>query len=149
VRGERSLMAFPFFALSKGKWTRPLSYDNGTVSIERRRHARRSATASSANARIAARPSSAKARIRRGGGAENLLADVRGERSLMAFPFFALSKGKWTRPLSYDNGTVALGGRHDLDRDGAVVVGQGPRPFALAERKEGKGHQHVWKRARR
>ncbi|KQN00002.1 replication initiator protein A [Sphingomonas sp. Leaf25] len=37
-----------------------------------------------------------------------LLADVRGERSLMAFPFFALSKGKWTRPLSYDNGTVSI-----------------------------------------
>ena len=37
-----------------------------------------------------------------------LLADVRGERSLMAFPFFALSKGKWTKPLSYENGTVSI-----------------------------------------
>ncbi|MEC7934118.1 MAG: RepA family protein, partial [Pseudomonadota bacterium] len=27
-----------------------------------------------------------------------LLTEVRGERSLMAFPFFALSKGKWTKP---------------------------------------------------
>lgn len=37
-----------------------------------------------------------------------LLADVRGDRSLMAFPFFALSKGKWTKPLAYDNGTVSI-----------------------------------------
>lgn len=37
-----------------------------------------------------------------------LLTDVRGERSLMAFPFFALSKGKWTKPLSYDNGSVSI-----------------------------------------
>lgn len=34
VRGERSLMAFPFFALSKGRWTKPLSYKTDTVSIE-------------------------------------------------------------------------------------------------------------------
>lgn len=34
VRGERSLMAFPFFALSKGKWTKPLAYKTDTVSIE-------------------------------------------------------------------------------------------------------------------
>jgi plasmid replication initiation protein len=34
VRGERSLMAFPFFALSKGKWTKPLAYKTETVSIE-------------------------------------------------------------------------------------------------------------------
>ncbi len=34
VRGERSLMAFPFFALSKGKWTKTLSYKTDTVSIE-------------------------------------------------------------------------------------------------------------------
>lgn len=37
-----------------------------------------------------------------------LLADVRGDRSLMAFPFFALSKGKWIKPLSYDNGSVSI-----------------------------------------
>ncbi len=30
-----------------------------------------------------------------------LLTEVHGERSLMAFPFFALSKGKWTKPLAY------------------------------------------------
>lgn len=34
VRGERSLMAFPFFALSKGKWTKPLKYNDDSVSIE-------------------------------------------------------------------------------------------------------------------
>jgi plasmid replication initiation protein len=34
VHGEQSLMAFPFFALSKGKWTRPLSYRSDAVSIE-------------------------------------------------------------------------------------------------------------------
>lgn len=34
VRGERSLMAFPFFALSKGKWSKPLKYNNDSVSIE-------------------------------------------------------------------------------------------------------------------
>ena len=30
-----------------------------------------------------------------------LLTEVRGEQSLMAFSFFALSKGKWTKPLPY------------------------------------------------
>lgn len=34
VRGERSLMAFPFFALSKTKWTKPLEYKTEAVSIE-------------------------------------------------------------------------------------------------------------------
>lgn len=34
VRGEHSLMAFPFFALSKGKWTKPLAYKTESVSIE-------------------------------------------------------------------------------------------------------------------
>ncbi|WCP16179.1 hypothetical protein sphantq_04675 (plasmid) [Sphingobium sp. AntQ-1] len=34
VRGERSLMAFPFFALSKTKWTKPLEYKTESVSIE-------------------------------------------------------------------------------------------------------------------
>ncbi|EZP51334.1 replication initiator protein A [Sphingomonas sp. RIT328] len=37
-----------------------------------------------------------------------LLAEVRGERSLMAFPFFALSKGKWTKPLSYRTEQVSI-----------------------------------------
>jgi plasmid replication initiation protein len=34
IRGERSLMAFPFFALSKNAWMKPLSYDHASVSIE-------------------------------------------------------------------------------------------------------------------
>ncbi|MEG3166295.1 replication initiator protein A [Sphingomonas sp. PB2P19] len=34
VRGERSLMAFPFFALSKNAWLKPLTYNDATVSIE-------------------------------------------------------------------------------------------------------------------
>ena len=37
-----------------------------------------------------------------------LLTDVRGERSLMAFPFFALSKSKWTKPLTYKNDSVSI-----------------------------------------
>ena len=36
IRGERSLMAFPFFALSKNAWMKPLTYDHATVSIEMR-----------------------------------------------------------------------------------------------------------------
>jgi plasmid replication initiation protein len=34
IRGERSLMAFPFFALSKNAWMKPLSYNHASVSIE-------------------------------------------------------------------------------------------------------------------
>lgn len=34
IRGERSLMAFPFFALAKGAWMKPLTYEHGPVSIE-------------------------------------------------------------------------------------------------------------------
>ncbi|NNM78609.1 RepA family protein [Sphingomonas sp. ID1715] len=34
VRGERSLMAFPFFALAKNAWMKPLTYNSGAVSIE-------------------------------------------------------------------------------------------------------------------
>jgi hypothetical protein len=34
IRGERSLMAFPFFALAKSAWMKPLSYHHGPVSIE-------------------------------------------------------------------------------------------------------------------
>lgn len=34
IRGERSLMAFPFFALSKNAWMKPLSYQADKVSIE-------------------------------------------------------------------------------------------------------------------
>lgn len=34
IRGERSLMAFPFFALAKTAWMKPLSYRTPAVSIE-------------------------------------------------------------------------------------------------------------------
>lgn len=34
IRGERSLMAFPFFALSKNAWMKPLSYVTDRVTIE-------------------------------------------------------------------------------------------------------------------
>lgn len=34
IRGERSLMAFPFFALSKNAWMKPLTYQADKVSIE-------------------------------------------------------------------------------------------------------------------
>ena len=34
IRGERSLMAFPFFALAKSAWMKPLTYHHGPVSIE-------------------------------------------------------------------------------------------------------------------
>ena len=34
IRGERSLMAFPFFALSKNAWMKPLAYEHAHVSIE-------------------------------------------------------------------------------------------------------------------
>lgn len=34
IRGERSLMAFPFFALAKSAWMKPLAYNHGPVSIE-------------------------------------------------------------------------------------------------------------------
>jgi plasmid replication initiation protein len=37
-----------------------------------------------------------------------LLTEVRGERSLMAFPFFALSKSKWTKPLEYKTEAVTI-----------------------------------------
>ena len=44
IRGERSLMAFPFFALSKNAWMKPLAYATPTVSIEVRPSARGVAT---------------------------------------------------------------------------------------------------------
>lgn len=34
IRGERSLMAFPFFALAKTAWMKPLTYQTDAVSIE-------------------------------------------------------------------------------------------------------------------
>ena len=30
-----------------------------------------------------------------------LQGEIRGERSLMAFPFFALAKTRWMKPLTY------------------------------------------------
>jgi len=44
IRGERSLMAFPFFALAKNAWMKPLAYATPTVSIEVRPSARGVAT---------------------------------------------------------------------------------------------------------
>ncbi|GAN15663.1 replication initiator protein A (plasmid) [Sphingomonas paucimobilis] len=44
IRGERSLMAFPFFALSKTAWMKPLTYHHANVSIEVRPSARGVAT---------------------------------------------------------------------------------------------------------
>lgn len=44
IRGERSLMAFPFFALSKNAWMKPLAYATPEVSIEVRPSARGVAT---------------------------------------------------------------------------------------------------------
>jgi hypothetical protein len=40
IRGERSLMAFPFFALSKTAWMKPLTYQHANVAIEVRPSAR-------------------------------------------------------------------------------------------------------------
>lgn len=37
-----------------------------------------------------------------------LLGGIHGERSIMAFPFFALSKNKWMKPLTYNTATVAI-----------------------------------------
>lgn len=44
IRGERSLMAFPFFALSKNAWMKPLAYATPDVTIEVRPSARGVAT---------------------------------------------------------------------------------------------------------
>jgi plasmid replication initiation protein len=44
IRGEQSLMAFPFFALSKNAWMKPLAYATHDVSIEVRPSARGVAT---------------------------------------------------------------------------------------------------------
>lgn len=44
IRGERSLMAFPFFELSKNAWMKPLAYATPTVTIEVRPSARGVAT---------------------------------------------------------------------------------------------------------
>jgi len=44
IRGERSLMAFPFFALSKTAWMKPLTYQHANVAIEVRPSAKGMAT---------------------------------------------------------------------------------------------------------
>lgn len=44
IRGERSLMAFPFFALAKNAWMKPLAYSTPAVQIEVRPSARGVAT---------------------------------------------------------------------------------------------------------
>ncbi len=44
IRGERSLMAFPFFALSKTAWMKPLTYSHANVTIEVRPSAKGVAT---------------------------------------------------------------------------------------------------------
>jgi plasmid replication initiation protein len=44
VRGERSLMAFPFFALSKNPWMKALAYEHADVSIQVRPSAKGVAT---------------------------------------------------------------------------------------------------------
>ncbi len=53
-----------------------------------------------------------------------LLTEVRGEQSLMAFPFFALSKGKWIKPLAYKTDAVS------------IEIGPGPRGVATIYDKE-------------
>lgn len=53
-----------------------------------------------------------------------LLTEVRGEQSLMAYPFFALSKSAWKRPLVYKTETVS------------IEIGPGPRGVATIYDKE-------------
>lgn len=53
-----------------------------------------------------------------------LLTEVRGEQSLMAYPFFALSKTAWKRPLTYKTNTVS------------IEIGPGPRGVATIYDKE-------------
>jgi hypothetical protein len=53
-----------------------------------------------------------------------LLTEVRGEHSLMAYPFFALSKTAWKRSLIYKTGSVS------------IEIGPGPRGVATIYDKE-------------
>ena len=53
-----------------------------------------------------------------------LLTEVRGEQSLMAYPFFALSKTAWKRSLIYKTDTVS------------IEIGPGPRGVATIYDKE-------------
>lgn len=53
-----------------------------------------------------------------------LLTEIRGEHSLMAYPFFALSKTAWKRPLIYKTESVS------------IEIGPGPRGVATIYDKE-------------
>ena len=53
-----------------------------------------------------------------------LLSGVQGERSLMAFPFFALAKTAWTKPLIYKTDSVS------------IEIGPGPKGIATIYDKE-------------
>lgn len=53
-----------------------------------------------------------------------LLTEVRGERSLMAYPFFALTKTAWNKALIYKTETVS------------IEIGPGPRGVATIYDKE-------------
>lgn len=53
-----------------------------------------------------------------------LLTEVRGERSLMAYPFFALTKTAWKKPLVYKTETIS------------IEIGPGPRGVATIYDKE-------------
>ncbi len=53
-----------------------------------------------------------------------LLTEVRGERSLMAYPFFALTKTAWKKPLVYKTDTIS------------IEIGPGPRGVATIYDKE-------------
>lgn len=53
-----------------------------------------------------------------------LLTEVRGERSLMAYPFFALTKTAWKKSLIYKTDTVS------------IEIGPGPRGVATIYDKE-------------
>lgn len=53
-----------------------------------------------------------------------LLTEVRGERSLMAYPFFALTKAAWMKPLAYKTEAVS------------IEIGPGPRGVATIYDKE-------------
>jgi plasmid replication initiation protein len=53
-----------------------------------------------------------------------LMSGVQGERSLMAFPFFALAKTAWTKPLIYKTDLVS------------IEIGPGPKGIATIYDKE-------------
>ena len=53
-----------------------------------------------------------------------LMSGLQGERSLMAYPFFALAKTIWTKPLVYKSDTVS------------IEIGPGPKGIATIYDKE-------------